>query len=59
MPSISSIPSAFLILDGSIQNKDSDLRNKSLSAVFLQAIPMTGMAGDILPMEAPRHPSLK
>jgi len=26
---------------------------------FVQAIPMTGMAGDILPMEAPGHPALR
>jgi len=37
---------------------------KSLPAIFaeakfVQAIPMTGMAGDILPMEAPRHPALR
>jgi GNAT superfamily N-acetyltransferase len=37
---------------------------KSLSTVlaeakFVQAIPMTGMAGDILPMEAPGHPELR
>ena len=28
-------------------------------AKFVQAIPMTGMAGDILPMEAPGHPALR
>jgi hypothetical protein len=28
-------------------------------AKFAQAIPMTGMAGDILPVEAPRHPALQ
>ncbi len=28
-------------------------------ATFVQAIPMTGMAGDILPMEAPGHPGLR
>jgi GNAT superfamily N-acetyltransferase len=28
-------------------------------AKFLQAIPMTGMAGDILPMEAPGHAALR
>jgi GNAT superfamily N-acetyltransferase len=28
-------------------------------AKFGQAIPMTGMAGDILPMEAPGHPALR
>jgi hypothetical protein len=26
---------------------------------FVQAIPMTGMAGDILPMESPGHPALR
>ncbi len=26
---------------------------------FVQALPMTGMAGDILPMEAPGHPALR
>jgi hypothetical protein len=26
---------------------------------FVQAIPMTGMAGDILPMKAPGHPALR
>jgi GNAT superfamily N-acetyltransferase len=26
---------------------------------FVQAVPMTGMAGDILPMEAPGHPALR
>lgn len=29
------------------------------AAKFVQAIPMTGMAGDILPMEAPGHPALR
>src|SRR5258708_9783105 len=28
-------------------------------AKFVQALPMTGMAGDILPMEAPGHPALR
>ena len=28
-------------------------------AKFMQAIPMTGMAGDILPMAAPGHPALR
>lgn len=28
-------------------------------AKFIQAIPMTGMAGDILPIEAPVHPALR
>jgi GNAT superfamily N-acetyltransferase len=28
-------------------------------AKFAQAIPMTGMAGDILPMESPGHPALR
>jgi hypothetical protein len=28
-------------------------------AKFLQAIPTTGMAGDILPMESPGHPALR
>jgi len=28
-------------------------------AKFVQAIPMTGMAGDILPIEAPGHPALR
>jgi hypothetical protein len=28
-------------------------------AKFVQAIPMTGMAGDILPMEAPGHSALR
>ena len=28
-------------------------------AKLLQAIPMTGMAGDILPMEAPGHSALR
>ena len=38
--------------------------NESLSAILdqaklVQAFPMTGMAGDILPMEVPRHPALR
>jgi hypothetical protein len=28
-------------------------------AKFVQAMPMTGMAGDILPMETPGHPALR
>jgi len=28
-------------------------------AKFVQALPMTGMVGDILPMEAPGHPALR
>ena len=29
------------------------------AAKFVQAIPMTGIAGDILPVEAPGHPALR
>jgi GNAT superfamily N-acetyltransferase len=36
-----------------------DLDTILIQAKFIQAIPMTGMAGDILPMEAPAHPALR
>jgi hypothetical protein len=43
-------------LSGSVKEKLAAILAR---AKFVQAIPMTGMAGDILPMEAPGHPALR
>lgn len=43
-------------LSGSAKDSSSSILAQ---ATFVQAVPMTGMAGDILPMESPGHPALR
>jgi GNAT superfamily N-acetyltransferase len=49
----------FVCLDNLSGSAKESLSPILAQAKFVQAIPMTGMAGDILPMEAPGHPALR